>query len=211
MLLKRSIQMNVLKKILFSMAVAVLPLFSMGQDAPQAEKKQSLDEGTIESQFDYLIKKSNRYEDYKVVKISWLNKMKGNVKDSLDLSRNNLKDAQAKITQLDKQVGDLQADLERVNGELSQVTKEKNSMVFLGKLVGKAAYNTIMWSIIGLSLAFAVFCFLMFRRSHTVTNNIKLALKDVQEEFDKHRKWALEREQKLARDLHKARTQGGME
>ena len=55
---------------------------------------KSINEGNVQQQFDYLITKSNNYQDYKVVKVL-LNQLKNNTIDSInDLNKNlQLKDA----------------------------------------------------------------------------------------------------------------------
>jgi len=41
----------------------------------------------------------------------------------------------------------------------------------------------------------------MFKRSHLITKETKQRLAEVEEEFETHRKSALKREQKIAREL----------
>jgi len=45
--------------------------------------------------------------------------------------------------------------------------------------------------------------FFMYKRSNTITVKTKETLASTQEEFERHRKWALEKEQKLSRELLK--------
>ncbi len=56
----------------------------------RATVTKSLNEGTIENQFDYLIKKSNRYQEFKVVKTTWLIQLKKSAGDSLVSLRKDL-------------------------------------------------------------------------------------------------------------------------
>ena len=104
---------------------------------------------------------------------------------------------------LEKELNVVKKNLKETNSSLAIIKKEKDSVNILGMLVTKGVYNTIVWSLIlGLLVAF-ILMLLMFKRSNHVTVKTKEALNDKQEEFDKHRKWALEREQTLARDLNK--------
>ena len=63
--------------------------------AQEENNPKSINEGNIHQQFDYLITKSNNYQDYKVVKKVLLNQLKNNTIDSInDLNKNlQLKDA----------------------------------------------------------------------------------------------------------------------
>jgi hypothetical protein len=58
-----------------------------------------------------------------------------------------------------------------------------------------------MWSIIGALLALLIFFVYKFNNSNVVTKEAKLALAEMEEEFEEHRKVALEREQKVRRQL----------
>lgn len=194
--------MNISRTILFLIAFLTISSFVMGQDSPEPKIKPSLDAGTIESQFDYVIKKSNRYETYKVVKIDWLNKLKANVADSISVARKNLQESQNVVADQKEEISSLKAKLKQVGDNLEFVTIEKNSISFFGKLIEKSTYNSIMWSIAAILLALMLFFLLLFKRSNAITVKTKLSLKDTQDEFDAHRKRALEREQKLARKLH---------
>ena len=68
------------------------PTASFGQDEVQTGPKPSLDNGTIESQFDYLYRKSSSYQEYKVVKKTFYQKITGNVLDSMQGLKKDLGD-----------------------------------------------------------------------------------------------------------------------
>jgi hypothetical protein len=51
-------------------------------------------------------------------------------------------------------------------------------------------------------LAFFIY---KFRSSNTLTQQAKSALADLEEEYEQHRRRALEREQKISRELHDER------
>ena len=163
--------------------------------------KSYLDEGTIKEQFDYMMTKSNRYEDYKVVKISSLEKFQSNVTDSLNFVKKNLSDTKSLLENQNTEIGSLKKELQTVKNQLEETINSKDSMSLLGMQLPKSTYNTIMWILIFGSLAIAGLCFFLFKRSNVVTIETKETLEDVREEFDTHRKNALVREQKLARKL----------
>ncbi|MDM8160886.1 hypothetical protein QUH73_13765 [Labilibaculum sp. K2S] len=163
--------------------------------------KAYLDEGTIKEQFDYMMTKSNRYEDYKVVKISSLDKFQSNVTDSLNLVKKNLSDTKSLLENQNTEIASLKKELQTVKNQLEETINSKDSMSLLGMQLPKSTYNTIMWVFILGSLAIAGLCFFLFKRSNVVTVETKETLEDVREEFDTHRKNALVREQKLARKL----------
>lgn len=165
------------------------------------EVKISLDKGTIKSQFDYMIKRSNNWQDYEVIKNPVIRKFGSNVQDSLISFRTKLKDSKTLVNNQNTEITKLKDDMKSLQSQLDATVKSKDSMKFLGVELPKGTYNTIMWAIIFVSLILAAICFLLFKRSNSVTVETKNTLKEVREEFDMHRKNALVREQKLARKL----------
>nr|WP_320119340.1 hypothetical protein [uncultured Marinifilum sp.] len=165
------------------------------------EVKISLDKGTIKSQFDYMIKRSNNWQDYEVIKIPVIRKFGANVQDSLSSFRTKLNDSKTLVSEQNSEIAKLKNDMKKLQSELDATVKSKDSMKLIGIELPKGTYNTIMWIIILVSLLFAGICFMLFKRSNSVTVEIKNTLEEVREEFDTHRKNALVREQKLARKL----------
>lgn len=193
-----------MSQLFFSIALVLLfSVNSFGQieSAPQQEKKPSLDNGTIKSQYEFMMNKSSRYQEYKVIKIEWLDRFESNIQDSLDLVKKNLSNSEVLIEDQKNEIVDLNNELQKVKTELEETINIQNSMSFLGLQLSKSAYNTIMWIIILGSLGVAGVCFFLFRRSNVVTIETKETLAEVRDEFETHRRNALVREQKLARKL----------
>lgn len=199
-----------IKKTVLLLAFVVSNLFLINAQEQKAEKqKVDLTNGTVQEQFDYVINKSTTYTGeknqivYKVVKIVMMNKLRSNVLDSLKLIKSKLVNSNQKIEEQKKQISGVTANLAQVTDKMNYAIKEKDSFSFLGMLISKTAYNTILWFVIIGLIIVCVFIFLLFKRSNDITIKIKESLNDKQEELDTHRKWALEREQKLARELNK--------
>lgn len=170
--------------------------------AQETGAKPSLDNGTIESQFNYLITKSNRYEAFKVVKESWLYKIKKNVSDSLNVLKTTLKETQQRETVNQNDILSLNSELEQTREKLTVAIKEKNNIRFVGVPMNKNGYKSLVWTIIAGLTAGIVILFLMFKRSHSVTTRMKNDLEETKEELEAFRRRALERESQLARELH---------
>lgn len=178
-----------------------LLLFSFSAVAQANQEKGSLNSGTIDSQFDYLYKKSPKWEDYKSVKINNLFKFKNNISDSLKLGREKLQTANITIATQKNEIETLKTDLGKTNENLSSVTKEKDNISFLGISMSKTGYNTILWSIIGILAAATALFIGKFQRSNVITVDAKKAKSEIDEEFDNYRQRSIEREQKLRREL----------
>ena len=165
------------------------------------EKKLSLDGGSVDDQFEYVIKKSGRYQEYKVVKRVWMDKLRRNVADSLVKIKS---ETQQLLSQIDTQQGEissLKTELETTNSTLNQTNKEKESISFFGSLINKSAYKTIMWGIVVILTVLLLTFIYKFRNSNIITQEARGSLADLEQEFEQHRRRALEREQKLSRQL----------
>lgn len=175
------------------------------QEETDTTEELSLDKGTIDSQFDYIYKKSGNYradgKRYEVVRIISLDKLRKNVMDTLNMTYKKEAELKATIFGHEATISSLNQKLEETTNNLTSVSEEKDSMSFLGMLVSKTTYNFILWSIIGsLLLLFLLFVY-KFRRSNTLTQEAKTALAEVEAEYEDHRRRALEREQKISRQL----------
>ncbi|MEO9893352.1 tRNA (guanine-N1)-methyltransferase [Aurantibacter sp.] len=185
----------------------IIALFAFNlQFAQETEEPElSLDKGTIDSQFEYVYKKSGNYradgKRYEVVRIISLDKLRSNVIDSLKAQYTNAAALQATISGHESTIESLNKKLEETTTNLSTVTEEKDSMSFLGIGVSKITYNTILWSIIAGLLGLMLFFMYKFRNSNILTQEAKTNLSELETEYEDHRRRALEREQKVSRQL----------
>ncbi|MGB5190388.1 tRNA (guanine-N1)-methyltransferase [Robiginitalea sp.] len=193
--------MRLLKTILLGLALfAGSMLWSQ-----EEEQENSLESGTIESQFEFLYKKSGNYNAegrrYEVVRRVQLDKIRDNILDSLNKVRAEARELNATIARQEGTIEDLNGKLENTSNQLSDVTSEKDSMSFFGAQVSKITYNLILWTIIGGLLLFLLLFIYKYRRSNVLTQEAKVKLADVETEYEEHRRKALEREQKISRQL----------
>lgn len=165
---------------------------------PAIKPKPFADELSIANQFAFAIDKSSNFQDYKVIKQTWMSKLKANTLDTLLTLKTNLKSSKDLIMEKTNVIDSLQTDLNSVQSEL----KKKNSFSFFGIMVSKAGYDSIMWLIIiglivGLGLMIAA-----FRRSFAVTSQTKKDLNDVKEEFESYRRKALKSKEEAVHQLY---------
>jgi hypothetical protein len=169
------------------------------------EEDLSLDSGSIESQFEYLYKKSGNYnaegKRYEVVRIIDLDKLKNNVLDSINAANKKETELKNTISAHEATISGLNIKLKETTESLASVTDEKDSMSLLGAQVTKGTYNFILWTvIIALLMLFLLFVF-RFRRSNILTMEAKANLAELETEYEDHRRKALEREQRISRQL----------
>jgi septal ring factor EnvC (AmiA/AmiB activator) len=167
----------------------------------QNEEKLSLNSGTIDNQFEYVIRRSNSYQDFKVVKKTWLYALKAHTMDSLQALRKDLANTQSVVDRQAMNIETLQTSLANTEETLAKTEEEKNNMALFGMQLGKTNYNVLMWSIIAALFALLLFFIYKFKNSNTLTRQAKFKLEEVESEFEEHRRIALEREQKVRRQL----------
>ena len=167
------------------------------------------EDNSIQGQFETIIRKSTNYRQngkrYEVVRLIELNALQKNVLDTIKTSNGTIATLQATIAENETAISSLNAKLDETSNNLEKITEEKDSMPFFGSLVSKSTYKLIVWSIIVGLLIFLTFFILKFRSSNALTLQAKSALADLEEEYEQHRRRALEREQKISRELHDER------
>ena len=169
------------------------------QETPQ---KPSIGRGSIESQFNYVIYRSEKYEDYKLVKSWWLYTLRSQVLDTLKALHENLGDTQNLLAVKNTEIDSLIAAMQTVNNELDIALKEKSSMKLLGIKMNKIVYNSILWLIIAALLVILLTFVLLFKRSNAVTARTKSELTETRNEYEDYRKRTLVREQQIVRELY---------
>ena len=189
-------------KILLTLAsFVVFAIAVQAQEATEAEDKRSLDSGPIEERFDYMIDRSNRYQEYRVVKQTWLHKLKGHVVDSLSTLNNQLQQAQNAITAHKAQRDSMAAEVAEANKNAEELREEKDSIIFMGMMLEKNTFLTFMWLTYAILLV-ALFVFIYkYKNSNRLTVETKHQLNETLEEYESHKKRSMEKEQKLKREL----------
>ncbi|MDX1471525.1 MAG: tRNA (guanine-N1)-methyltransferase [Flavobacteriaceae bacterium] len=181
--------------------IALISISQAGLQAQNEEDNLSLNDGTIDNQFEFVIQRSNNYQEYKVVKKNWLYTLKAHTIDSLNAVREDLVSTQKVVDQQEKEIQSLKEDLNNTTETLNQTNLEKDSMSLFGIQMSKGGYNVLMWSIIGILLILLLFFIYKFKNSNAITRQARLSLAETEEEFEEHRRIALEREQKVRRQL----------
>lgn len=192
-----------MKSIQACILLMVLMCFHTGW--AQEQQERSLDGGSIESQFEYVYEKSGNYradgKRYEVVRTLNLDKLRSNVRDSLAAAGKKASELKATIAGQEATISSLREKLDETTENLEAVTEEKDSMSFLGMMVSKGTYNVILWTIILVLLMLLLLFIFRFRRSNYLTQEAKANLADLEQEYEDHRRRALEREQRISRQL----------
>lgn len=176
-------------------------------DASEEEEDElSLNNSTIDNQFEYVLKKSGNFRGtngqmYEAVNRNMFLTLKAHTIDSLKTVHKDLADTETVVNTQAKEIDELKTNLASTQATLDATNKEKNNMSLLGLQMSKSSYNVLMWSVIAGLLALLLFFIYKYKNSNTVTREAKKNLAEIEEEFDEHRRTALEREQKVRRQL----------
>ena len=183
-------------------------LFSLtlsSQTSAPEEDKLSLNSGTLDNQFEYIITKSGSWNNdgqlYKVIKLNWLTDLKAHVLDTLQVASKDLVTTEITLKAQAQEINDLKTNLSNTKSDLEKSKNTTDSISLFGMQMSKGVYSAVMWSIIGVLLSLVFFFVYKFKNSNTITKEAKRILTDLEDEFEEHRKTAVEREQKIRRQL----------
>lgn len=186
-----------------ALLVALISLGTVfGQTTSRREPpKGSLTSGTIDSQFIYLYAISRTQDGIEHVRQANLEQIRKNIADTIKVLTKEISDLKAKDGSQEAAVVAMTDSLSQVRNNLEIAQREKDSFSFIGISLQKSTYSLLMWGFVLLLAAALTFYVYRYNQSHVVTNDTKKAIEELQEEFDQHRKKAMEKEQKLKRQL----------
>jgi len=166
-----------------------------------AQKTKDTGETSIRGEFDRLYRVSTNYKDYKVINKEKFLDLKQQVLDSSKASQNLLieKNNLLKAAKLYNKKNQDLLTLSKLT--LESALKKENSISLFGIQLSKFVYNLLLWSLILLLLVLVIYLSFKFQKNNFLTKRAEQNLKNVEYEYEQHRKKALEREQKLRRTL----------
>ena len=156
---------------------------------------------TLNAQMNDAFDKSNSYQEYKVIKKTQLATLKRNILDSVSTFEKNIYGLKSELKNQKSEIDSLRQDLKNTQQNLETSKEKEDGIKVLGIVTSKTAYNTVMWSIIGILLLISGFLLYTFVNSHKTTKAAQLKMAEMEIELEDYRRNSLEREQKLRRKL----------
>lgn len=188
------------KSLLVTFFLLVFSILTYSQTG-QPPVKGSLTRGTIDSQFVYLNNVSNSWEDFKVIRRTNLDLIRKNVADSLSQLRARIQEVSSSVAEQQNQISTLKDSLSFMQQELQIATDNQDSVSMLGLSLRRSTYGVLFIAVVSLLVILLIIYIYRFNRSNIDTRDAKKAYEDLHTEFDQHRKRAMEKEQKLMRQL----------
>jgi len=183
-----------MKNIFFFLGFSLI-VFQFNLSA-QEETPQSLLEN-----YDEIVDQSNNYEDYKVVKKLRLKNFRNSLSKKLDELEGEIDNFKDQLEREEKKIVDLQNQLEATQRNLDETTAQRDQILFFGSPLGKDVYQTTMWGIVGILVLILILLILKFKANSSATNEAKKQLDTVEKDFEDYKRKALEKQQKLGREL----------
>lgn len=187
-----------MKKLLFLSLCIAITGKALGQDTISGQNP-------VDSEFSNLIENSNDYQGYKVVDYNELQNLRKRTAQYFSTLNDEIITQKNTIDQQQDQIAQLREDLETTQKDLQQVNDEKDAITFLGMPFSKGSYKALMWGIIGVLFLALLFFIYRYKQSHTYTVEARNKLHSTEKEFDAYREKALEKEQRLGRQLQDER------
>ncbi|MBB1547051.1 MAG: hypothetical protein HG435_003645 [Capnocytophaga sp.] len=165
--------------------------------APVEEAKPT----TLEGVFQQLIDRSGAWQNFKMLDRGKLAAFQRSMTDSINGVRSQLVAEKQKVKENEATIKELNDKITEIQAALDQTKDQKDSVNFFGALVSKGLYNTIMWGIVLALASLLVLYIYKFSNGNVVTKKSINDLNELQEEYENYRKAAIEREQKVRRQL----------
>jgi len=179
----------------------LLAIILMSSPCLQAQQSDDNKPRTIDEKFADILKKSNNYQEYEVIKKTDIGRIRSEIADSLGQYKTTINGLENVVDEREQTIGRLNDSLVKVNTNLSESRKKENGIFLFGMLMDKGNYNSMMLGIIGLLLVLLIVFISKYRSSNGQTRYAREKLADIEAEFETHRQRSLEREQQIRRKL----------
>jgi preprotein translocase subunit SecF len=185
------------------LVVSFFTLAFFGGSLAQSDNENtgSLDAGTIDSQYDYIWKSSNKYQDHRVVKAFNLNKFRDNVIDSLKALHQEIISLNSSIVSKTSSNRGLNTTIDTLNTQLFQAISEKESFSILGTSTSKSIFKSLFWTITFVLGFLLIFSFFRLKSKTAIAKEARVNFSMLEHEFEDFKKRSREKEQVLARQL----------
>jgi predicted nuclease with TOPRIM domain len=173
--------------------IVLLLLFSVNLQAQESNE--------IVKSFDSLVLNSNNWTEYRVIKKRGLSSFKDELISTSNNFDETVKSLNANISNLESTLSSVDNENKALKAELSEMKLAKDEMNLLGITLSKANYTVMVWVIIFILILILAFVTIKLRNRTIVTDEIKENLDNTTKEFEEYKHRAIEKQQKLGREL----------
>lgn len=162
---------------------------------------QAQEDSKIVKSFDSLVLNSNNWQQYRVIKKVDIKTYKDELISISDSLSAKIKALNTDISSLEESLTSSNTENKALKAELSQMKDAKDDMNLIGITLPKSTYIIIVWSIILVLILGLSFVIIKLRNKSIVTQEIKENLENTTKEFEDYKHRAIEKQQKLGREL----------
>lgn len=182
------------KTVLAATAFLLITFTLSGQTGIMEELRSN----SVRNQFEIVENRTRIYDNFRAVREDVFQVLKKNTTDTLNAMQQKIQSLNRQVADLNGNINSLNENLNSTKAGLDEMTKARNSISFLGIPLEKAAYNSIMWSIIIILLLLLAVGFMVFRRNQKVVVQRNKDLQELKDEFEGYRKTSREAREKMA-------------
>lgn len=184
----------------------ILSLSFMPTGLAQAEIDST--SNSVVDQFENVVKKSGSYQEYKVIEKVAIRNLQSKVKAEINQLEAEILSHSKTILEKDEKIEDLKLEVTRLNERALALENQQNEMKLFGTInLTKNTYRLVLWLVVVLLLILLLFFMFRFRRSYIINSEIKENLTNLEDEFQNYKHNALEKQQKLGRQLQDAKNE----
>lgn len=156
---------------------------------------------TLEGVFQQLVDKSGAWQNFKMLDRAKLATFQRSMADTINAIRGQLSTQKQAVATHLQNIKELNDKITELQTTLDQTKDQNDSVNFFGVLLSKGVYSTIMWVIVLILAGLLAFYIYKYTNSNVITKNSINELGELQQEYENYRKAAIEREQKVRRQL----------
>lgn len=159
---------------------------------------------TLEQRYLDLLRRSETFKEYKVVRRSSLNMFWAALSDTVSTGNAELKEALVSKMKLEQELRQSQDSLKTALATIDSHTTAGARTSFLGMSFSRSFYNTLVWSLIVGLTGLMLFFLQRFKTGHSLVKETQDEHDQLQTKYDDLRHKAKETQMKLKRELQTA-------
>ncbi|HPF52052.1 MAG TPA: hypothetical protein PK335_10785 [Draconibacterium sp.] len=162
-------------------------------------------ESNIRDQYTVFKQNLNYWAGNYVVSSNQLDEFFGAVNDTISKLETKLQERMLEISQQRDDLAQRQALVNETQKKLDESQKLQNSISVLGMDINKNVYSVTMYLFILAVLIIAGVMYMMYMKSMKNTRHTRKEYEELKQEYEEHKKTALDRYTKINMELHKTR------
>ena len=188
-----------MKALYISLVLFLISVLGYTQNLPEKSENEQII--TTIQKLEKVIDESNNYEQYKVIEKIKLNAAIQDVINEFDTLTSEIEVLKGDIQSKNEEINSLQNQIKTTETKLITLQNEKDQVNFLGLSLTQSTYSILVWVIIILLILLLLLFIFKYNRSNLLTKEAKQNLKNLDADYENYKRLALEKHQKLGRQL----------